>query len=186
MPGIPSELLSCNASNTYRLERDASANDGFPIIAGAFMKISISTDTMLGIASSIAPWVRALGHEVILRGALDPQGNPEWAWASALAALDVAEGRADQAIVCCTTGTGATIAANKITGVRAALCNDAFSAAGARKWNDANVLGISLRQTSEAEMQEILEAWFGAVGDPAQAHNIAHVNRLDAAASVSD
>lgn len=147
------------------------------------MKISISADTTIGIAPSIAQWVIDMGHEVILHGALDPQGNPEWAWASERAARDVADGRADQAIVCCTTGTGATIAANKVTGVRAALCNDAFTAAGARKWNDANALGISLRQTSESEMKEILEAWFGAVGDPAQADNIAHVNRLDASAA---
>ena len=144
------------------------------------MKISISADTRLGIAPFLAAWVVAMGHEVILHGALDPDDNPEWAWASASAARDVAEGRAHQAIVCCTTGTGATIAANKIPGVRAALCGDAYTAMGARKWNDANVLGISLRLVSESVMHEILEAWFANSMDSVQAHNIEHVMRLDA------
>lgn len=146
------------------------------------MKISISADTLLGIAAFIPGWVRERGHKVILRGALAPQDNAEWAWASAAAARDVAQGRADQAIVCCTTGTGATIAANKITGVRAALCSDAFTAAGARRWNNANALGISLRTTSESEMKEMLDAWFAAQPDASQADNIAHVNSLDIAA----
>ena len=74
----------------------------------------------------------------------------DWAWASEAAARDVAEGRADQAVVCCWTGTGASIAANKVPGVRAALCLDAQTADGARKWNDANALALSLRATSEA------------------------------------
>ncbi len=150
------------------------------------MKISISTDTSLGIAPSLARWVEERGHQVILRGALDPDANPQWAWASAAAARDVADGTADQAIVCCTTGTGATIAANKIEGIRAALCNDAFTASGARRWNDANVLGISLRQTSESEMLEILDAWFATACDGSQAGNIAYVNQLDAASAAVD
>jgi ribose 5-phosphate isomerase B len=74
----------------------------------------------------------------------------------------VADGRAEQAIVCCWTGTGASIAANKVDAVRAALCLDAASAAGARRWNDANALALSLRATSEAELEEILDAWFAA------------------------
>ena len=64
--------------------------------------------------------------------------------------------------MCCWTGTGASIAANKVAGVRAALCGDAATAAGAREWNDANVLALSLRATSEAELEEILDAWFAA------------------------
>ena len=65
----------------------------------------------------------------------------------------VAEGRADQAVVCCWTGTGASIAANKVPGVRAALCGDAQTASGARRWNDANVLALSLRTTSPALLE---------------------------------
>ena len=78
--------------------------------------------------------------EVLPHGALADAECRDWAWASEAAARDVAEGRAEQAIVCCWTGTGASIAANKVAGVRAALCFDAPTAAGARSWNDANVL----------------------------------------------
>jgi ribose 5-phosphate isomerase B len=74
----------------------------------------------------------------------------------------VAGGTAQQGIVCCWTGTGASIAANKVPGIRAALCGDAETAAGARRWNDANVLALSLRTTSEAVLAEILDAWFAA------------------------
>ncbi|MDB5820136.1 MAG: lacB [Rhizobacter sp.] len=143
------------------------------------MNISISADSTLGIATQIADWVRERGHQVRLHGALDASANAQWAWASAAAATDVAEGRADQAIVCCFTGTGATMAASRIAGTRAALCTDAFTARGARQYNDANVLGISLRLTSETVMKEMLDAWFSTQPEAAQALNIAYVNRLD-------
>jgi ribose 5-phosphate isomerase B len=86
-------------------------------------------------------------------------------------------GRAEQAVVCCWTGTGASIAANKVPGVRAALCADAVTAAGAREWNDANVLALSLRVTSEAQLAEILDAWFatGPSTDPGDAANVRHL-----------
>ncbi len=71
----------------------------------------------------------------------------------------MASGRAGTGIVCCWTGTGVSIAANKVPGVRAALCADAATAAGARKWNDANVLALSLRATAPAVGLEILEAF---------------------------
>jgi ribose 5-phosphate isomerase B len=105
----------------------------------------------------------------------------DWAWASEAAARDVAERRAEQAIVCCWTGTGASIAANKVRGTRAALCADAVTAAGARRWNDANVLALSLRATSQAQLEEILDAWFA--GEPSidaeDRANIAHVGEID-------
>jgi ribose 5-phosphate isomerase B len=143
------------------------------------MNISISADSPLGIAPQLADWVRERGHVVLLHGALAPAANAEWAWASAAAAKDVAEGRADQAIVCCYTGTGATMAASKVAGVRAALCTDAFTAKGARRYNDANVLGVSLRLASETIMKEMLDAWFTTQPEPEQAENIAYVNTLD-------
>ena len=108
--------------------------------------------------------LRKRGHEPLPHGALAEGERDDWAWASEAAARDVAEGRAEQAIVCCWTGTGASIAANKVDGVRAALCLDAQTADGARKWNDANALALSLRATSEAELAEILDAWFA--GEP--------------------
>jgi ribose 5-phosphate isomerase B len=95
----------------------------------------------------------------------------------------VADGRAEQAVVCCWTGTGASIAANKVPGIRAALCGDAQTAEGARRWNDANVLALSLRTTSEAELGEILDAWFaaGPSTDAGDAANIEHVGEIERA-----
>lgn len=126
------------------------------------MRIAISADERVGVASTLADELRRRGHEVLAHGVLAEGERSDWAWASEAAARDVAEGRAQQAIVCCWTGTGASIAANKVPGVRAALCADAATAGGARRWNDANALALSLRSTSEAELSEILDAWFSA------------------------
>jgi len=126
------------------------------------MRISVAADESTGVADAIVEELRRRGHEPLPHGALADGEREGWAWASEAAARDVAEGRAEQAVVCCWTGTGASIAANKVTGVRAALCTDAATAAGARRWNDANALAISLRSTSQAELAEILDAWFEA------------------------
>jgi ribose 5-phosphate isomerase B len=146
------------------------------------MRIAVAADERTGIATAVADELRRRGHEAILHGALAEGERPDWAWASEAAARDVAEGRADQAVVCCWTGTGASIAANKVAGARAALCGDAQTAAGARRWNDANVLALSLRSTSEAQLEEILDAWFtsGASDEPDDRANVEHVGRLDA------
>src|SRR4051794_27484963 len=128
------------------------------------MRIAVSADERTGVADTVVEALKTRGHEPLAHGALDPDERDGWAWASEAAARDVADGRAEQAIVCCWTGTGASIAANKVPGVRAALCGDAATAEGARKWNDANVLALSLRATSQAELAEILDAWFA--GEP--------------------
>ena len=142
------------------------------------MRVSISADDLTGVAGAVAAAVEARGHDVIARhGALEPSERDDWAWASEAAARDVADGRAEQAVVCCWTGTGASIAANKVAGVRAALCADAATADGARRWNDANVLALSLRTTSAAVLDEILDAWFS--GEPsAEADDRANVEHL--------
>jgi ribose 5-phosphate isomerase B len=126
------------------------------------MKIAVGADERTGVADAVLERLRARGHEPLTHGALSDAERDDWAWASEAAARDVAEGRAEQAVVCCWTGTGASIAANKVRGVRAALCADAATAAGARRWNDANVLALSLRTTSPALLDEILDAWFDA------------------------
>src|SRR6188508_1143863 len=120
------------------------------------MRISVAADERTGVAETLVEELRRRGHEPVAHGALEPGERPDWAWASEAAARDVAEGRAEQAIVACWTGTGASIAANKVFGIRAALCGDAATASGARRWNDANVLALSLRATSQAELDEIL------------------------------
>jgi ribose 5-phosphate isomerase B len=119
------------------------------------MRIAVAADERVGVAEAVLEQLRERGHETIAHGALSEDERDDWAWASEAAARDVAEGRAEQAIVCCWTGTGASIAANKVEGVRAALCLDAATAEGARKWNDANALALSLRATSDAEPGEI-------------------------------
>jgi ribose 5-phosphate isomerase B len=124
------------------------------------MRIAVAADERTGIAAAVIEELRRRGHEPLPHGALSEAERDDWAWASEAAARDVAEGRADQAVVCCWTGTGASIAANKVPGIRAALCGDGPTATGARRWNDANVLALSLRATSEAELVEILDAWF--------------------------
>ncbi len=129
----------------------------------------------------LAGALKGRGHTTVSHGALAEGERDDWAWACEAAARDVVEGRADQAIVCCWTGTGASIAANKVRGARAALCGDAPTAAGARRWNDANVLALSLRATSEAQLGEILDAWFAtAPSDEADDRaNIAHLRELE-------
>ena len=126
------------------------------------VKISVSADMLDGIGADIAEELRKRGHDVLVHGALSDGESSDWARSSEAAARDVAEGRAEQGVVCCWTGTGASIAANKVAGIRAALCTDAYTAQGARRWNDANVLALSLRSTSLPLLDEILDAWFAA------------------------
>ena len=142
------------------------------------MRIAVSSDERTGVADALVAQLRERGHEVVPHGALSDAERDDWAWASEAAARDVADGTAEQGIVCCWTGTGASIAANKVAGIRAALCGDAATAAGARKWNDANVLALSLRTTSEALLGEILDAWFSA-GPSDDASDVENVRHLD-------
>jgi ribose 5-phosphate isomerase B len=139
------------------------------------MRISVSADELTGIAAELETVLRDRGHRIVAcHGALCHDERHDWAWASEAAARDVAAGRADQAVIACWTGTGASIAANKVPGIRAALCGDAATADGARRWNDANVLALSLRTTSEALLDEILDAWFQGSGST-DATDIANV-----------
>jgi ribose 5-phosphate isomerase B len=145
------------------------------------MRIAVAADERTGVADAVVEELRRRGHEPILHGALAEDERPDWAWASEAAARDVAEGRADQAVVCCWTGTGASIAANKVPGIRAALCADAATADGARRWNDANVLALSLRTLSPAVLDEVLDAWFA--GEPSadddDRANVGHLSDLE-------
>jgi ribose 5-phosphate isomerase B len=146
------------------------------------MVISVAADELTGIAEVLVGALASRGHRTLAHGALGDGERDDWAWASEAAARDVLDGRAEQAVVCCWTGTGASIAANKLRGVRAALCADAATAAGARRWNDANVLALSLRATSAAQLEEILDAWFAAEvsaeeGDRANVEHLGEIER---------
>lgn len=131
------------------------------------MKIAIGSDERMHLTDAVIEEIRRRGHEVVLMGAVvEGESETDWPLTSQRVAEAVASGAVDEGIVCCWTGTGASIAANKVAGVRAALCNDAETARGARIWNAANVLALSLRATSEPVAKEILEAWFStAPGD---------------------
>jgi ribose 5-phosphate isomerase B len=142
------------------------------------MRISVAADERTGVAEAVVDELRRRGHEPLVHGALNDSERDDWAWASEAAARDVSEGRADQAVVACWTGTGASIAANKVPGIRAALCADAETASGARKWNDANVLALSLRGTSEALLAEILDAWFSGTASDEE-DDVANVEHVD-------
>jgi ribose 5-phosphate isomerase B len=147
------------------------------------VRISVASDMDTPVARAVVEELRRRGHDPVMHGALADGERTDWAWACERAARDVAEGDAEQGIVCCWTGTGASIAANKVAGIRAALCGDAETARGARTWNDANVLALSLRTTSEPLLEEILDGWFatGPSADPEDRANVEHIDQLDSA-----
>ncbi len=135
------------------------------------MKVVLGSDERTTLTDAVLDDLRARGHEVTLVG---PPGDEakEWAQVGQEVGEAVAGGRAETGVLFCWTGTGASIAANKVRGVRAALCADAATAAGARRWNDANVLVMSLRLTSPPVAREMLDAWFTTALDPDEAVNI--------------
>lgn len=133
------------------------------------MRIAFATDERTAVTDHIEAWLRDAGHEVDVVVA---HGSP-WPDAGNAVGEAVTRGHADAGVVSCWTGTGVSIAANKVDGVRAALCTDAETAAGARRWNDANVLAFGLRSTSSAVAVEMLEAFLGTDPDPAEADEVA-------------
>lgn len=136
------------------------------------MKVVLGSDERSGLTDAVVAALRERGHEVSLIG--PPAGDEmDWATVGKRVGERVAAGEADTGVLFCWTGTGASIAANKVRGVRAALCSDAATAEGARRWNDANVLVMSLRATSPAVASEMLDAWFSASVDPSEAGHVA-------------
>lgn len=140
------------------------------------MKISVGSDERNAVTDSVVEELKRRGHEVTLHGPLTdaPDG---WPKVAREVAEDVAGHRAAEGLLFCWTGTGVSMAANKVPGVRAALCLDAETARGARLWNDANLLCLSLRHTSEAVASEILEAWFSTSYEPNEEDD-AHLREL--------
>jgi len=126
------------------------------------MRVVLGSDMPGDLPEAIDRWLRYGGHTVARKGALAPGEDATWPSVGRTVGEAVAAGEADFGILCCWTGTGVSIAANKVRGVRAALCGDAATAAGAREWNDANVLCLSLRATAPAVAEEMLAAWFAA------------------------
>lgn len=122
------------------------------------MRIALGADDSTRVVDVLAEVLQAEGHDVTRYG--KAAGHDEsWGSTGKRVGEAVAAGEQQRGIVCCWTGTGVSMAANKVPGVRAALCVDAETARGARRWNDANVLALSLRLTSEQLAREILLAW---------------------------
>ena len=136
------------------------------------MRIAVGSDESTPLTDAVVADLRARGHEVELVG--PPAGGREaWPEVGRRVGELVASGGCATGVLFCWTGTGASIAANKVRGVRAALCGDAATAAGARRWNDANVLVMSLRATSAPVAGEMLDVWFTTEPDPAEARHVA-------------
>src|SRR5437667_1952644 len=123
------------------------------------MRIALGADENLPLVAEITKYLEERGLQVDKFGAASSGKQEAWGRVAAAVAEAVARKDYDFGVVCCWTGTGVTIAANKVPRVRAALCGDAQTARGARKWNDANVLALSLRATAPEVAREILDAW---------------------------
>ncbi len=124
------------------------------------MKIAVSTDERTHMVDVVLGELKKRGHDDVYFGPAEGQEPVDWPEVTLQAVEHVTEQQADEAIVMCWTGTGCTIVANKVAGIRAALCHDAETAKGARIWNHANVLALSLRATPEPVLTEILDRWF--------------------------
>jgi ribose 5-phosphate isomerase B len=138
------------------------------------VRVALGSDERTALTDAVAADLRDRGHDLVLVG---PPGGEAKQWAEVGRDVGqlVASGDCATAVLFCWTGTGASIAANKVPGVRAALCTDAATAAGARRWNDANVVVMGLRLTSPEVAHELLDAWFDAEPDPGEAANIARL-----------
>jgi len=134
------------------------------------MKISIGADERLHVVDVVLDYLKETGYDVTWHGPKKGETQP-WPSVARRIALDVQSAEADEGILFCWTGTGVSIAANKFKGIRAALCDDAETARGARLWNNANVLCLSMRRTSEVVAKEILDMWFATSYQPNETDN---------------
>jgi ribose 5-phosphate isomerase B len=134
----------------------------------------VGADDEGAVAETVVEELRSLGHDVTV---LD---RAQWPDVAERVGRAVAAGDAEQGILFCWTGTGTAMAANKVPGVRAALAWDPWIAEGARKWNDANVLVMSLKRTEPETAKAIVEAWLSVEApDPDEAANIARLAELE-------
>ena len=148
------------------------------------MRLAVGSDERSSLTDAVVAELRARGHELELHGHLT-ETPLSWSAVGRQVGLQVSKGACDQGLLFCWTGTGVSIAANKVPGVRAALCNDAETARGARAWNDANVLCLSLRTLSEPVAQEILDAWFSTAAEQSEQENIAVLAQIEDAAQAA-
>ena len=136
------------------------------------MRVAFGTDERTALTDDVKTLLAERGHEVVVLGEGD-----SWPDVGRRVGEAVASGAAERGVVCCWTGTGVAIAANKVAGVRAALCTDAETARGARRWNDANVLAFGLRLTSPPVATEIIDAFLTTELDADERATVARVEQ---------
>ncbi len=142
--------------------------------------VFVGADDVYPAAQTACDFLQEKGFQVIPIGSLVTGKVESWVDVATEVAQRVAKGEAAFGIVVCYTGTGVSIVANKVKGARAALCNDAKTAEGARKWNDANILAMSGRLVTPEVAKEILQAWLATTEiDPTEQENIAKLKALD-------
>lgn len=124
------------------------------------MRIALASDEVYPVHAVVERELSLRGHVVERFGALATGSDAPWALCAEQAAVSVAQGSCDEGVFFCWSGTGISIAANKVGGVRAALCTDSGTARAARRYNHSNVLCLSNRLLSTDLAKEILEAWF--------------------------
>jgi ribose 5-phosphate isomerase B len=144
------------------------------------VRIAIGSDMTGPLPEAVVEALRSAGHELAVMGPL-ADGSDEWADVGAMVGRTVAAEAADLGVLFCWSGTGVSIAANKVPGVRAALCGDPETARLARKHNHANVLVMSLRATSEQVGREILHSFLAEPygEDDFDVRNVRTVDALD-------
>lgn len=144
------------------------------------MRIALCSDEPYPVHAVLEAELARRGHEVTRFGAIASGQEEPWADVAERAALAVARGECDEGIFLCWTGTGISIAANKVAGIRAALAGDPGTAAGARLYNRANVLCLSNRTLSNDMAREILASWFDTACGDAGAAGVARLDEVDA------
>lgn len=154
-------------------DRDPAAGRG---------RVAVGSDERTTSTDAAVEHLRERGLDVLAAGPLADRPG-DWVKVAEEVGRAVADGRAEKAVLFCYTGTGASIAVNKVPGVRGALCVDAETARGARRWNDANVLVLSYRLATETLVREIIDAFLDTPADPAEAETIARLADLERAAS---
>ena len=143
------------------------------------MRVALCSDEPYAVHDTLRAELLARGHEVVPFGACRSGREEPWAEVAGEAAEAVARGDCEEGVFLCWTGTGISIAANKVPGVRAALCGDPGTAAGARVWNHANVLCLSNRTLSPDMAKEILAAWLDTPPGERGADGVARLDALD-------
>lgn len=176
-PPVVWRIGICVAYNEFRASEHPN-----PSLVSSPLRIALGSDEKSHVTDFLVRELEARGCEVALFGALslNASESKDWPDVAERVAVEVAAVTVDEGILLCWTGTGVSIAANKVVGIRAALCADAVTAHGAKAWNQANVLCLSLRTTTETIAQEILDAWFSARTDSSEAGNVDKVNDMDA------